>query len=393
VKVVQVHNFYRSAGGEDFAVEGLCSLLERRGVRVARLTERSDELGSGLAGRLRAFASGIHSFSARRRMHRLLRQERPDLVHVHNLFPLLSPSVLAACRRAGVPVVMTCHNYRLSCPTGLHMADDGPCELCATFGEHHCLLRNCRDSLLESAAYGLRHAAARWRKDFERGVTLFIVLTEFLRRRLIERGFPARRMVVIPNTAEVPPEAAHPERGEYAAYAGRISPEKGVEDLLDAAGRLPDLPLRVAGDASAMPALREQATANVTFAGFLSREELGPFYRTARFVVLPSRAFEVFPLVLCEAMAHGLPVIASRIGGLPEIVDDGETGLLFEPGDTAELAEKMERLWREPGLCAELGAAGRAKAIREFSEDVYYRRLMGAYEMAMRMNGRHGGRG
>ncbi|MHC5033575.1 MAG: glycosyltransferase, partial [Planctomycetota bacterium] len=357
------------------------------GVEVAFLTRDSSDLGNGLAGKLRAFVGGIHSLSAQRRMSRLLREVRPDIVHVHNLLPLLSPSVLVACRSHGVPVVMTCHNYRLTCPTGLHVVRGEVCERCISDGEHRCVLQDCRNSLFESAAYALRHAVGRWGRTIPRNVTLFIALTEFLKRRLVTAGFPRERIAVIPNMADLPAQPADPVAGQYAAYAGRISPEKGLDTLLAAARRLPGIPIRIAGDWSTMPEVREQAPDNVDFVGFLDRDEVARFYRKARFLVLPSTCFEVFPLVLAEAMGYGLPAVASRIGGLPEIVEDGRTGLLFEAGDADELASKMEMLWEDSALCARMGQAARHRAAREFSEDVFYSRLMDAYQAAVQLNG------
>jgi glycosyltransferase involved in cell wall biosynthesis len=311
-------------------------------VEVAFLTRDSSDLGNGLAGKFRAFMGGIYSTSARRRMNRLLREVRPDIVHVHNVLPLLSPSVLMACRRRGVPVVMTCHNYRLTCPTGLHVVRGKVCERCISDGEHLCVLQDCRNSFFESAAYALRHAVGRWGRTISRNVTLFIALTEFLKRRLVSAGFPRERITVIPNMADLPPQPAEPVVGQYAAYAGRISPEKGLDTLLAAARKLPGIPIRIAGDWTAMPGVRERVPDNVDFVGFLERDEVARFYRKARFLVLPSTCFEVFPLVLAEAMGYGLPAVASRMGGLPEIVEDGSTGLLFEAAVRADGCSRPE---------------------------------------------------
>ncbi|MHC4481750.1 MAG: glycosyltransferase family 4 protein [Planctomycetota bacterium] len=388
MKVLQVHNYYRHPGGEDFAVRDLGSLLQRRGVEVAFLTRHSADLPGGLLGGLKAFVSGFSSASARREMSRILREDPPDLVHVHNLYPLISPAVLRVCCEQGVPVVMTCHNFRLTCPTGLHLADGGPCDRCLFAGEHHCVLMNCRESLLESAAYALRHALARARGAFARRVTLFVALTRFLQERLVEAGFPADRIEVLPNVTSVPRRAADPARGRYAAFVGRVSPEKGIECLLTAAGMLPRLPVRVAGDPSPMPGVADRAPESISFAGYLGARSLARFYRGARFLVLPSICFEVFPLAVAEAMGYGLPVIASRTGGLAEIVEDGVTGLLFEPGEGADLASKMALLWEDPGLCRRMGAAGRQKAIGEFGESVYFERLMAVYQKAIDLAGR-----
>jgi len=387
MKVLQVHNYYRHAGGEDFAVDALASLLRSNSVEVSFLIRNSADVPDGLVGRLKAFASGIYSASARSAMSDILRRQRPDIVHVHNLYPLLSPAVLSVCRRRNVPVVMTCHNYRLTCPTGLHLAEGDICELCASGGTHPCVLRNCRGSLLESAAYALRHAAVQACGTVSRNVTLFITPTRFLRQRLVMAGLPAGRIVVIPNMTSMSPSPdAGRGCGEYVAYAGRISEEKGLDTLVAASRELSHVPVRIAGDWSAMPWLREKAPENVSFAGFLGKDEMSDFYGRARLLVLPSTCFEVFPLVLAEAMAHGLPAVASRIGGLPEIVEDGVTGLLFRPGDAGDLAAKIRLLWEDANLCRRMGAAARDTAAREYSGEVHFVRVMKAYGQAMEIS-------
>ena len=181
--------------------------------------------------------------------------------------------------------------------------------------------------------------------------------------------------------------AVEPSTGDYAAYVGRISPEKGLDTILAAASLLPELNVQVAGEGQTRRTLAANAPQNVKFIGALSRERIASFYRQARFIVVPSKWFEMCPLVISEAMSHGLPVIASNIGGLPELVDDEVTGLLFEPGNPEDLADKMKRLWENPDLCRKMGQAGREKAIREYSEEIYYERLIGFYEKAVTSHG------
>jgi len=385
MKVVQVHNQYRFWGGEDVVVQQTAELLARRGHRVIMLNRNSSNIASSPWGKLCAFAGGLYSRSAARDISRIICHQRPDVVQVHNLYPLLSPAVLVACRRAGVPVVMSCHNYRLTCPVGLHLTDGRVCERCLSGREYWCVLKNCRNDLFESAAYALRSVLARKSRLFLDNVTLFVALTEFARRRLADCGVAPERTVVLPNTVKVPDLETRRRDGSYVAYAGRISPEKGIETLLDAA-TLAALPVRVAGDWSSMPDLPGRAPENATFVGFLDKTGMDALYRKARFAVLPSKWFEVFPTTVVQAMSYGLPVIASRTGGIPEIVEEGRTGLLFEPGNARDLADKMRLLWQDPDRCRRMGKLGREKAIREYSEEVHYRRLMGVYRRAMAIN-------
>lgn len=383
MRILTVHNEYGAPSGEEAVIARIRRLLESRGHTVVAFIRTSRDIPRMRLGKVRAFFSGIYSVASRRAMERVLRGVRPDVVHVHNVFPLISPSVLGACREAGVPVVMTVHNYRLICPTGLFMVGGRVCTRCAGAREHWCVLRNCERSLAKSLGYALRNVVARKARLFLDNVAVYAALTEFQRRVLVAEGFPAERIEVVPNMAA--PEGIEPTPGEgaYVGYAGRMSPEKGIAVLLAAARQLDGVPLRLAGDASRMPGLADEVPQNVSLAGFLGAAQLRRFYRGCKMVVLASTCFEGFPAMVAEAMLHGKPVVCPRIGGLSEIVDDGRTGLLFEPGDGADLAATVRHLWDRPDLCRRMGRAGRRKAEQEYSPSRYYVRLMGVYRKAL----------
>ncbi len=383
MKILDIHNQGRWPGGAERTISLTVDLLRRHGVDVVTDTRRSSEL-TGLIGKVRAFTSGLYSFKAYHTILQTIERERPDVVHAHRLYPLLSPSVLVACRRIGVPVVLTCHDGQLVCPT--YYSTKGLCDRCMQGREYWCVLKNCRGNIFESIAYALRHAIAHWLRLFKDNVAFFICWTESFKRRLLCGGFANERIVVVPHPVEVPDVPVDPSKGSYVAYAGRLAAEKGVDVLLAAAKTQPHMPVCFAHDSSPARDLMQKAPKNAKFLGWLGRTDLSAFYCRARFVVIPSRCYDMCPNVALEAMAHGLPVIASRIGGLPEIVEDGVTGLLVEPGNSEELADKMKLLWKNPDLCRRMGQAGREKAIREYNEDVYYRRLMTVYESAIELN-------
>ena len=364
-------------------MEATARLLRERGHEVVEYVRSSAEIEHMRLGKARAFFSGVYSWLARRRMRNVLGETRPDIVHVHNVYPLISPSVLVECRRAGMPVVMTVHNYRLVCPNGLHLSRGEVCERCLGGREYWCVLRNCEGSLPKSIGYALRNWVARKRRAFLDNVTMYAALTEFQRQRLIAEGFPAERIAVVPNMVACDGCAEGTATGDYVAYVGRISPEKGVTHLLSAARRLTDIAFKAAGSYDRMPHLPGEAPANCEFLGQLGTERLNGFYSQARMLVLPSTWFEGFPMTIAEAMVRGKPVVCSRIGGLPEIVDDAVTGLLCEPGNADNLAEKIRYLWDRPDLCRKMGQAGGEKAIREYSPEKYCERLMAVYEKAL----------
>jgi glycosyltransferase involved in cell wall biosynthesis len=361
-------------------------LLRSKGEHVYTLRSRIEELGDGLSAKIQAFVFGIYSRSSFRDMSELIRMESTDIVHVHNLYPQLTLSVLSACRYAGVPVVKHIHDYHLTCPVTSHLRDQKVCVLCCGGREYWCALKNCRKDVFESVAYAIRSGVVRAFRLFTANITLFIVLTRFAKEHLIAQGFRENKIVVLPNPVLLPKFSVDPSLGEYAAFVGRITPEKGIDTLMKSIAQVPQLPIRIAGEGPLLPQIAKNSPNNVTFVGMLNRTELVAFYKKARFVVVPSVLFENCPLVISEAMSHGLPVIASRIGGLPEIVEDEVTGLLFEPKNPEDLANKMRLLWENPSLCRQMGLAGREKAIREYSEDVYYRRLLAVYRKAIKIN-------
>lgn len=391
MKLLLVHNEYGRVSGEEIAVRALRNVLESRGHRVDVYFRSSAEIGQSWSGQAKAFCTGVYNLAAKRLFREMLRRQRPDLVHFHNLFPLISPSILDECREAGIPVVMTVHNYRLVCPNGLHTVRGQSCERCVGGREYHCVLNRCEDSLVKSAGYALRNAVARKFQLFRRNVTMYAALTEFQRGRLVSAGFPAERIAVIPNMIGDEAGAAeshsrdHPT-GEWVGYVGRVSPEKGIATLLAAAAAMPDIPFKIAGTTDRMPELPAMATANVEFVGHLSGAVLDAFYCRSRIIVLCSTWFEGFPMALAEAMLHRKPIVCSRIGGLPEIVSDGVTGLLFTPGDAADLGQQLRQLWAHPELCRAMGRAGHLKARREYSPAAYYQRLIRLYQSACEFN-------
>ena len=385
MRILQVHNRYRVRGGEDRVVDRTVALLRRRGHDVQVLGRDSRDIGPGLRSRVAAGLCGIYSPGIYRTACRMLANGRPDVVHVHSVYPLISPSVLVACRRAGVPVVMTCHNLRLACPAGGGYGPAGGCDRCTRTGEHLCVLRNCRHRLAQSFAYALRGFVARKMGWFRDCVTTFISPSRFVVDRLTRAGFEARRFAVVPHAVPIPEQAAEAQTGSYAAFAGRLTLQKGRVVLLEAAAGCPEVPVRVAGDWGDDRRLIAAAPSNVRLVGVLDQAALAEFYRRARFLVMPSICPESFGLVATEAMAFGLPVVASAVGALPELVEDGVTGLLVEPGNAAELSHKMRRLWQDAGLCAQLGRAARRKAVQDYAEDVHYDRLMGVYRTAVKL--------
>jgi len=386
MKIIQVYDKREVSGGEDHGVDTTIDILKRKGEHVSPWIRRNVDLISGLNSKVRAFFSGIYSRSARYAMEGIIEAMHPDIMHAHNLYPFFSPSVLVACRHANIPTVLTCHSHLLTCPTTWHFSDGEICERCLGGREYWCFLKNCRRNFFESAGYSLRSAAARKFRLFADNVTLFIAASNFIKQRLVEAGFSKERIIVVPYAITLSEFSMDPSSGENVIFAGRLSPEKGVDTFLDAARLLPQLKFFIAGDGPLKKELEDIAPENVTFTGWLNQAQLSDLYREARLAVVSSTWLEPFGLAITEAMSYGLPVVASKIAGPAEIVEEGITGLLFQPGNSADLAEKINSLWTKPELCKQMGQAGREKAIQEYSEDIYYKRLMAVYKKAIEIS-------
>jgi len=387
MRILLVHNEYGELSGEETAVNGIHSLLLRNGHEVVPFIRKSSEIPEMPFGRARAFFNGVYSPASRRAIRRAIQETTPDLVHVHNLFPLISPSVLPECKQLGLPVVMTVHNYRQVCPNGLLFRNGRLCHGCLGGHEWRCVKNNCERSFCKSLGYSLRTWTARKRRWFLDNVDLFICLTEFQRRVLIREGFSQHRLTVIPNsTGDLycgSASSRNPNDSIYVLYVGRVSPEKDVQTLLEAARRLPGIPVRIAGSWHRMPELVGAAPANVDFLGQLDGAALADQYHRCRMVVFATRCYEGCPTVLLEAMSHAKPVVCSRIGGLPEIVQEGRTGLLYTPQSPEDMAAKIEELWNSPELCEQLGRAARKEALLTYSVQRQYDAIHEAYRRAM----------
>lgn len=369
-------------------VDGIDRLLKERGHTPVLVSPSSNEIQPRRLGLARAFFAGIYNPAWCRKTRALLRDIRPDVVHIHNLYPLLSPSILPELRRARVPVVMTVHNYRLVCPNAFFWSGGTVCERCSGGKEWWCILRNCQDSFFKSVGYSARNYFSRINGYYLDNVTVYAALSDFQKGILVREGFPRERILVIPNMTRLPepgPGDARAATGDYVGFVGRISPEKGLEVLLGAASLCKEIPFRIAGSEEEAAGLPAGAPENVRFCGALRGEELERFYRHSRVIALPSLWYEGFPNVVIEAMARGKPVICSDIGGLREIVDEAATGYLFQPGNPARLAERIRRLWQSPETCRAMGERGREKARSEYSPDKYHERLMHLYATAIRL--------
>src|SRR4030042_2180040 len=232
-----VHNKYGAPSGEDVVVSNIVKLLREHGHEVYCFFRSSEEILGSFRLKAKAFFSGFDNFTSKKAICRILAEQKPDVVHVHNLYPLISPSILSECSHSVLPVVMTAHNYRLICPNGLFMTGGKTCEKCSGGREYWCVLRNCVKSLFKNVGYALRTYVARRKRFYIDNVTIYAALTQFQRQRLLQEGYPGDRICVLPNMAGVSEMNVSAELGNYVSYIGRVSPEKGISTFIEA-GRL-----------------------------------------------------------------------------------------------------------------------------------------------------------
>ena len=380
--ILVAHNEYGQPSGEERALATFESLMVQRGHRVTNYRRRSSELMDVRVGLAKAFFAGIHNPSARREMARLLDAHQPDAVLIQNLYPLLSPAILAPCRRRNIPVVMRCCNYRLFCPSGLHMHEGRLCERCLGPGrEAWCVIRTCEGSLGKSAGYALRNAAARLGGRLIDHVDAFIVLTEFQKQRFIRQGIPADRLVVVSNSVEPWADVRAP--GDRVTFIGRVAAEKGIAEFLAFARAMPDIPFAVAGAVKAGEEhLLRDVPANVEMMGYLERPALESLLERTRVLVACSTWFEGFPNTILDAMAAGRPVAAFGVGGISEIVSDEVTGLVLDPADMRGACGRLGELYRDVARCAAMGAAARRKVTASYSRGRVYEAYLQAFSLA-----------
>ena len=373
MKILIVHNNYGKYSGEEAVVDKMAEMLKEHGHQVGFYRMTSEGSRDSLSGKIKGFYAGIYSPAGVKGMREAIEREKPDIINVHNLYPFISPAALFECRKVGIPVVMTVHNFRLICPTGLFMRNGRPCELCLQKGdEWGCIRHNCEHSLLKSAGYTLRNAYARWTGAYKKCVSAFACITEFQRKKLIEAGFDADRITVIPNSIDTPTRYRETE-GQYVAYIRRLSYEKGYDILIDIARKHPEISFHFAGAKRDNSDLQD-VPSNVVFKGYLNKGELGDFIQNSKFLVMPSRCYEGFPMAILEAACFGKPSIGPDHGGFTEIIGKGNDaiGLLFAPGDSDDLERKITQLYNDQEEIKQLGRKAFNKLTKEYSSNVIY---------------------
>ena len=353
MKVLLVHCFYRSSApsGEDSVYRNEKKLLEENGYSVITYEKRNDDLDNvSTIKKVTAGVEFIWSPRAFREISEIIDEHKPDIAHFHNIFPQISSSAFAACKRKGIPVVQTLHNFRYICPAGLLQRENKPCEKCLEGTLLSSLIHKCyRNSFVATLPMAAMITFNRITGSFKNNVDHYIALTNFAKTRFIAGGLPPEKISIKPNFVN-DIEHCQPITGDYVVYIGRLTQEKGVATLIEACKKTKQIPLKIVGDGELRQQLEStciQYDLNVEFLGYQNKDSVMALIRGSRFLVLPSECYEGFPVTIAEAYACGKPVLGSKIGSLDEIIVENVTGRKFSFGSENSLAKTMQEMWAD----------------------------------------------
>ena len=370
MKILFIHNNYASNNsGEEHSAEGLKILLEENGHKVEWYRRSSDSIQNSLTNKIKAFFTGFYNPRSIRELKIKIDAFEPDIVQIQNLYPFISPGIIRLIKKKGIPIVMRCPNYRLFCPTGLHLDRKGRvCEKCLSIGrEIHCVTKNCEKNYFKSIGYASRNFLARKVWGITDKMDAYIVQTSFQKQKFIKNGIQANKLFIVPGITPPINEIDKTIESKYVTFIGRISEEKGIIEFLEASKKAPDLPFLVVGDFQNNIDIKNNSPSNVLWTGFVTGKKLEECFKKSKIVVVPSKWYEGFPNVIIRAMKHGKPVITSNLGAMSAIIDHEENGLLVEPGNVVSLYKAISTLYADKVKCDYYGIKAKEKADRVFS--------------------------
>jgi glycosyltransferase involved in cell wall biosynthesis len=394
MRILMIHNYYQQRGGEDCSVDAEIALLRQYGHEVATYVRHNDEIMDyGMCRRLGLVGSPTWSWRAARDTGRLIDSFRPNVLHLQNSFPLISPSVLREAHKRNIPTVATLRNYRTICPAATLFRSGSICRLCMNSSPwigtcYACYHQSRIQTLPVSLAISLHHMFRTW----HRHTTLFVSLSAFAREVFIEAGFPAESIRVRPNFLPPPPLGNDTER-TGALYVGRLSPEKGIDTLLDAWEALPHIPLTFLGDGPSRPAVERFIASNpnhrVFCAGTVDTAGVIDALSRARLLIMPSEWYETFGRTIMEAFSVSTPVIASDLGCMSELITEGTTGILYPPGDVNALRAAVRSLYHETVRLRQMGEAARRFYLQALTPEQAIHNAEAIYEEAVQRRARY----
>ncbi len=400
MRIMLCHNNYCVSGGAEVFYHEVGRVLSEQGHQVAYFSALSDAVETpwrdyfpsvasysegGLLAKAINFPHMVYNCTAKEAMAKLIADFKPDIIHAFAIYVQLTPSILDAAHAAGVPVVMSCNDYKHICPNYKLYHHGKVCEECKGGKFYRAVVnRCCHDSLVYSVASSVEAYVHSWMNIYRKNVHTFLFASEFMALKTEEFwGKWVFNWGILRNPFDAQKYFESNEAGNYVLYFGRLIDEKGVNVLLDAAALARDVPLVVVGDGPDLEELKQQAAAqgltHVQFVGAKWGDELDQILIGCRFVVVPSLWHENFPYVILQSFAMGKPVIGSNRGGIPELVAHGERGLIYDATDAAELADAMSQLMVDADRARQMGGSAKRYADAEFNDECFYANLMQTY--------------
>ncbi|NJN86065.1 MAG: glycosyltransferase family 4 protein [Leptolyngbyaceae cyanobacterium SL_7_1] len=378
MNILLVHNYYQQAGGEDQVFAAEADLLEAKGHSVHRYTVHNDAIQQ--KNPLAVATTTVWNREIYQELRSQIRQHQIQLAHFHNTFPLISPAAYYAAKAENIPVIQTCHNYRLLCPNALFYRAGKVCEDCLGRAPWAGVVHRCYRGSLSASAVTAATITLHRAIGTPQQVDRYIALTEFSRQKFIQGGIPAAKLVVKPNF--VHPDPGYQDgSGGYAIFVGRLSQEKGIDLLLTAWKQLGDrIPLKIVGDGPLATEVAAQQSPGVEWLGRRSLEEVYGLLGKAAFLVFPSKWYEGFPRIIVEALAVGTPIVGADIGSIHDLILPGQTGLRFTPGDAVSLVKQVQDLLEQPDRLQQMRRAARAEFEAHYTAERNYQQLMEIYD-------------
>jgi len=386
MKILLIHNAYQKFGGEDVVFRMERQLLKDNGHEVVEYTVSNHDINSdSFFGKVKVALETIWSNKQYKKVKRLLKEINPDIVHVHNTFPQLSPSIYWAIKSCNLPVVQTLHNYRLTCANGLLFRSNKPCDLCTTGNFSAALKYKCyRNSLMATAPLVLMQKIHRILGTFNNKVDVYITLNSFNKDIMVKSGLPEEKMYIKPNFINSR-NLSKRSRKKQLIFVGRVSPEKGLDLLLESFTKLKsnEYELVIIGDGPEKDRLQEKYknVNEICWMGHLSHNEVLNEIEQSRGIIMPSRWYETFGMVVIEAFSVGTPAIGPNHAGIPELIQNGINGYLFNPNDTESLSSVLEEFCgMNDSLWNDLSQEARVSFEKSYTEKENYKYLIGIYE-------------
>lgn len=406
MKILQVNKFYYLKGGAESYYFDLSDLFSEKGHKIipfAMQDQRNnsteyakyfidkiniEKVGFSIKD-LKAAGRILYSFESRRKIKKLLDVEKIDIAHIHNIYHQISPSILSAIKERNIPIVMTVHDFKLMCPVYSFYTHGEICERCKVKKYYNCVLHKCaKNSYFASKINMVEMYLHRMLKIYRNNIDLYICPSKFVRDKMIEFGWPRKKIIVVPHFVKSQDDDVINEVGEYALFFGRLIKEKGIADLLRAYKYLKNEKIKIAGtgpqEKEYKNFIKKEGMENVEFTGYLPRVDLKKVIAKAKYTIVPSLSYETFGLSITESFAQGKAVIASNVGALPELVKNMKTGIIYQSGNWRDLKNKIIVLNKDKNKIVEMGKNAREYVINNLSSSQHYSKLLAEYNKLLK---------